>query len=407
MKKSHILKVWNNIEFKLYVPEKINADNKIEVHFPFLNPDTGKNKNIKKSSGIDRYATEKVYTQQAGVLIDTLIELLDKGWNPISNSYPDYVKLSPHSTMKECIAAWLKLRKSDYENDIIQKGELDTTQFVFTYYQSFLKRNNLLFEKPAFFTVNDINAFMRKVEKTRKLSKPTYNSYLHRLKFFYKYLFNERVVTYNPCTAAHFYKTKNLKTRFEIFEPEELDHVRNLLSADRGFFDLYIAAKFLFEYNIREAEQLRIKIGWINWKKCQLHIPEKIIEQERLKNATKNGLSAIFELNDDILELISEYIGERNDKNNYLFGGHNRPSPKQMNDNFLTARWAKFRIDNDLPLKLKFYALKHTGNYENYDQIGLQKLSEIARHSSLAQTQDYVNSKLKKRIIKLEGKSQF
>jgi integrase len=249
--------------------------------------------------------------------------------------------------------------------------------------------------------------FMRHIEKKRKLGKPTYNSYLHRLKFFYKYLVNERVVNFNPCVPAHYYKTKNLKTRFQIFEPEELDHVRNLIVGDPKFADLYIACKFLFEYNIREAEQLRIKLGWINWKKCELRIPEKIIEADRERNATKNGMSAVFEIRDDLLELIAEYIGERTDKNNYLFGGHNRPSLKKMNDSFLSMRWAKFRKDYDISAKLQLYALKHTGNYENYDQIGLQKLSEIARHASISQTQEYVNSKLKKRIIKIEGKSHF
>jgi site-specific recombinase XerD len=407
MKRSRILKVWGDIDFKLYVPAHVDVNNKIEVHFPFFNPETGKNKPIKKSTGIDRYATEKIYTQQANILIESLIEMLTNGWNPITNSYPDYVKLTTQSNMKECIMTWLKYRNTDYENGVIQKPELEITGYVFAYYTAFLKRNNLLFEKPSFFSVNDINIFMRYIEKKRKLGKPTYNSYLYRLKFFYKYLVNERVISFNPCTPAHYYKIKNLKTRFEIFEPEELENIRNLMAGDPKFTDLYIACKFLFEYNIREAEQLRIKLGWINWKKSELRLPEKIIEGDREKNATKNGMGAVFELREDILELITEYIGERTDKNNYLFGGHCRPSLKKMHDSFLGMRWSKFREDYGISHKLKLYALKHTGNYENYDQIGLQRLSEIARHSSISQTQDYVNSKLKKRIIKIEGKSQF
>lgn len=67
-----------------------------------------------------------------------------------------------------------------------------------------------------------------------------------------------------------------------------------------------------------------------------------------------NGLSVIFEIKDDLLELIRvyEYTGERNDKNNYLFSGHNRPSPKQMANSFLTARRAKFRMKRMLNILL-------------------------------------------------------
>ncbi|WP_431294383.1 hypothetical protein [Pedobacter sp. P26] len=183
MKSTKVLKRWNDIEFKLYVPKKIDANNKIEVHFPFLNPETGKNKNIKKSTGIDRYASKKMYTEQASLLIDALIELLTAGWNPISDTYPDYIKLTGQSKMGECIRAWLKLRTLDFENGTISQEELNTTTFLFNFYSEFLKKNNVFLQKPSHFTVNDINFFMRTMERKRGLSPVTYNSYIYRLTF--------------------------------------------------------------------------------------------------------------------------------------------------------------------------------------------------------------------------------
>lgn len=407
MKSTGVLKIWEGITFKLYVPAKIDSNNKIEVHFLYLNQETGKNKNIKKSTGIDRHASKKVYTQQALDLVESLIELLLIGWNPIDNTYPDYVKLNVQSRISECIIAWLKLRKFDFDNGTIGQDELNATTFVFDYYVSFLRRNSMLVQKPSYFTVNDINLFMRSIEKTRSLSPVTYNSYLYRLNFFYKFLFHERIINYNPCTVAFKYRTKNLKTRFEIFEPEELAKVRGYLMNDPFFEDLLIACKFIFEYNIREAEQLRIKLDWIDWARGELTIPEKVIERDRTVNGTKNGLQAKFQLREDMLVMLAEYIGDRTEKSNFLFGGRGKPGLVQRSKQFLTNRWWLFREMYNLPKSLKLYALKHTGNYESLETVGIEKLSKMARHGSLEQTQDYVKSKLNKQVISIDGKVKF
>lgn len=407
MKLTKVLKTWNDIEFKLYVPKKIDSNNKIEVHFPFLNLETGKNKNIKKSTGIDRYASKKIYTEQANTLVEAMIELLTAGWNPISDTYPDYIKLTGQSKIGECIRSWIQLRTLDLDNEIIGQEELNTTTFLFNFYSDFLKKNNVFMQKPSHFTVNDINLFMRTMERKRGLSPVTYNSYLYRLNFFYKFLYHERVINYNPCSVAFKYKTKNLKTRFEIFEPEELQMVRELLVNTPNYRDLLIACKFLFEYNIREAEQLRIKISWINWEKGELTIPEKVIERERTINGTKNGLMAKFQLRSDMLVLLNEYIGDNDDESNFLFGGHYKPGPIQRGKQFLSNRWWRFREDFKLSKNLKLYALKHTGNYESLEAVGIEKLSKMARHASITQTQDYVKSKLNREVIKIDGKVGF
>ena len=62
--KSKVLRTWEGMIFRLYVPKIIDKNNKIEVHFTYTSPD-GVKKQIKQSSGIDRFAKVQVYTKQA------------------------------------------------------------------------------------------------------------------------------------------------------------------------------------------------------------------------------------------------------------------------------------------------------------------------------------------------------
>lgn len=404
--RSTLLKTWNEYEFKLFTPTSINKNNKIEVHFNFFNQETGKNKQIKRSTGIDRYAKPKVYTQQANDLIEVLIEYLKNGYNFINGCYPDHVKLTPQSNIGECIKTWLKLRAKDKEDGVIKQGELDITGYVFDYFEAYLKRNNHLFEKPSYFTVNDINNFMRKIEKSRRLSAFTYNSYQSRLTFFFDYLINERVTVYNPSTKAYRYKTRNMKTRYEEFDAATLNKIQTLIKSDPKFADLHIASKLLYEYSIREVEQLRIQLSWIDFKTGILSLPEKTIEDGKEVSATKNGIAAKFKLEPDMIDLLLPYIGVRDAKENFLFGGHNRPSLKRMSDSFLTLRWAKFREVYGLSKSLKMYALKHTGNYDSLDTMRPDQLSTINRQIDDKSIQTYIK-KRKEDLIELGDKKRF
>jgi integrase len=405
MNRSRIIKIWNEIEFRLYVPKTIDKNNKIEVQFPYFCPNLGKNKIIKKSTGIDRYAKPKIYIQQANDLIGVYIDILSKGYNPIDGTFPDYVRLSPQSSIMDCIVRWLEKREADVESKVIKPAELEITQFVFDYYQKFLKKNSILLEKPSSFTSNDITLFMRNIEKNRKLSKVTYNAYLSRLSFFYKYLVNERLLDYNPCGNVERYKTKKLKTRFKIFEDDELATVKNLLETDKEYQDLLIAVNLLYGYRIRLAEQLRIQLGWIDWKKSLLILPET--DEVSKENTTKNGIEATFELSGSILKLLENYIGDKKDKKLFLFGGHGKLSLEARHKEFLTGRWRRFRLKHNLPKHLKLYALKHTSNYNSVDKYGLQKLSFINRQEDPQQIRTYIDSKYLNRVIKIDEEDHF
>lgn len=407
--KARILKSWNDTTFRLFVPKTIDKNNKIEVHFNFFDSNNGKNKQIKKSNGIDRYASEKNYIEQANLLVDSLIELLKKGWNPITNEMPDHNKLNANSNTNDCINSWLEVRESDKEAKKIQADELKTTKMVLEYFVKYLKRNHLLFEKPAILTKTDIDQFMRWFEKNRKFEKPTYNSYLYRLSYFFKYIITERVISHNPAHGAFKYKTKQLETRNKIFNEVELADVKAKLESQPKYKDLKLAINLLYTYRIRGAEQLRIKIGMFDFKQNLLLLPTQVEENGEMVNMTKNGMAAAFKLSDDVVEMVIDYIGDDNMKNKhfYLFGGHNKPKEKKCNKQFITNLWTKFKTEFDLPEHLKWYALKHTSNSKTLLTTGSDQLSIINRHLDANQINTYTAEMRRKQIIEVDDSHKF
>ena len=91
----------------------------------------------------------------------------------------------------------------------------------------------------------------------------------------------------------------------------------------------------------------------------------------------------------------------------FLFGGHGKAGKKQLDDQFFSSRWNMFKQDYKLPEHLKFYALKHTSNYNSYTILGADGLMQVNRHASPSQSYDYVKSKERLRVIEVDESQHF
>jgi integrase len=289
-----------------------------------------------------------------------------------------------------------------------------------------LTKNHQENEHPDIFTRNDIDRFMRIIEKDTMtynprfnvdgtikdkvipLSPVSYNLYLSRLAFFYEFLVIERVCVYNACKGAHRYKISNLKTRYTIFEDDELETVRELLKSSPDYLDMLLSSHLLYSYRIRFKEQLKIRVGWIDFKTGILSLPERTIEHGKVVKTTKNGNSATFQLSERLLKMIKSYLGSNiKERDFFLFGGKNESGSRQKSNSYFSKKWEIFKRDNNLPDHLKFYALKHTSNYNSFEQLGIEGLSQINRHKKISQTQAYINSKLSKKTIIINSENEF
>lgn len=422
MKQNNIIKRWEGIDFKITIPAKPDKNNKAEVYFSVINPLTGKNKQIKKSNGIDRYADVPTILNQAKELVNELIDLMKIGYDPITGKLPDYVKLTSNSKMLVCLETYVKEKELQFDRKQLHLQELTTIKSVTQHFIDWLNKNNLLNNKPDSLNTNDINAFMREVEKQRlvkdkssgnkvlskkKLSPRTFNNYISRISNFYNYLLSERVTNFNPVTYAFRYNTKQLDTHYTFFADDELATVKEFLKSPK-FTDLSIAVSLLYNYRVRGAEQQRIKIKDINFETSVLTLHGVTIDEDGfLVENTKNGQEAFIKISPAVIADIKSYIGNNTNGELYLFGGHNRPSMKKVSNQFHTNKWSKFRKTFNLPKTLKFYALKHTSNSNQFESVGVEGLMKINRHTSPNQTFDYIKNTLKKQVIIVNESDEF
>ncbi|MGF7075355.1 site-specific integrase [Mucilaginibacter sp. 3215] len=392
-----LLATFEGIEFNLYIPVIRDKDNKPFVYFNFLNPETNKNKKITKSVGLDRQGDVKTLKKQGKALADDLIDLLSKGWNPVSGTFND-LPITPLSPIVECMTYWLKTRVEDNTLKRIGDTALKNNTFLINYLRKWLTAKNFLYRKANTFTYLDIDNFLQTTAQERGWGKVTYNVYRTDLSTMFKFLVVKKICKENPVTGSEKKNTKNDDSRFVIYKEDELKQVVKLLAADESFKELYIGSKILYYLNIRPIEMTRILVKDIDFEK-------RILSLDHTR--TKNEQDAKWQLNDELFMLLDELVANQ-PKDYFVFGKHNKPRPTQAHTDFFGQRWRAFRKKYNLSDHLKYYALKHSADwYDLEDGLSLQKISERNRHANPTVTVAYVEQRLNKKIIQPSTSSKF
>jgi integrase len=136
----------------------------------------------------------------------------------------------------------------------------------------------------------------------------------------------------------------------------------------------------------------------VDWIKRTLILPP---------HKTKNESEAIFQLNDEMYDLLEKLVGNAPDEN-FIFGHRCKTSPKQIDEQYFTQKFRYFRIKYSISTKLKFYALKHSSNfYDLEDGASFYSIMEKNRHASLQVTNDYIRNRLLKKIVKPTINNRF
>lgn len=391
---SIIIRVWEQYEFKLFPGSKTT---KPYVYFQFLNPVTNKEERIRKLTGLKKGTSVANLKKIAKGIVDELIELLLKGWNPINNNF-NGLTITPLSPIIHCTGHWLKERSNKLKIKAIKPKTLANNIFLMDYFTKWLEANSFQFRKPSSFTRIDVDNFLQTTAFDRKWGKVSYNCYRTDLGTFFNYLKITKVITENP---VPFSEKKNLKrdsTRFVIYEESELADVVKKLANDTSFFELYVASKLVYYFNIRPVEITRIQVKNIDFDKRILTLPAE---------KTKNENEGKWLLNDELYFLLEDLVANA-PADYFAFGGWNRPKPIQLSKDFFGARWRIFREKYNIPPRLKFYALKHTSNYYDLqDGASFEEIRQRNRHANLQVTTLYIRERLFKNIIKPSGSNRF
>ena len=394
--KSIFLKSWENIDFKLKI-EPVGSSNKTRVEFNFLNPETGKNERIKKSTNLAKYKTEKQIVKAANCLVEDIIDLLSQGWSPLTGAIQK-ASLTKQSNIGDCITEYNAYRKTKFENNAITKSRFITSNIAIKHFSNWINENGFQFRKPASFTLIDISNFFDSASSTNNWGKETFNTYRSDIKSFWIYLKELRVVdNYDFISKVPHKNTRKDSSMYKVYTEEELEIINKILANDPAYKSLYLASKLLYYYNIRLEEQLKLQIKDYNPKTKLLTLPP---------SKAKNGDEAAFELDSDTAELLESTIAGY-PAEYYFINLNNRPRQVRLAYGAIGQRWRKLRKKYDISDNLKFYALKHSSSYYALaDGESLPALQQRLRHILESTTRRYTG-KLNLNVIKGSTNKRF
>ncbi|MGY4536659.1 hypothetical protein ACVW0P_001073 [Mucilaginibacter sp. UYNi724] len=210
---SVVIQTWGDYEFKLFPGTKSTKPN---VNFLFLNPDTGKNERQRKLTGLKPGSNITVLKKDAKDVVAALINLLSKGWNPISGTFND-LPITPLSPIKDCIPYWLKQRELKVENQAMKLKALKMNQYLMAFFTEWLTDRKYLMRKPSNFTKIDIDHFLEHTALKRKWGKVSYNCYRVDLGTFFNFLVTLKIADENPVQLSSKKNTKRDSSRFKIY----------------------------------------------------------------------------------------------------------------------------------------------------------------------------------------------
>ena len=395
-KHSQLIHIWEDYEFYLSIPKTFTGSNKPFVYFYYLNPKTNKTERIRKYIGKNDGNTKQIRLEAKKLILD-IVSLLIEDWNPLTNEQNDST-LDQKSSIEACIVYWISKREEALNNEAIAKKTLKNNKILMMHLRSFLDKNNLLHTKAQSISNIQIKEFLDAKAFERNWGKVSYNTYLIDIKTFFNYLKDLKVIKDNPCDRVAKKNTRNDSTRFKVFEKEELLKVSTLLSADKRFYGLHVASKFLFKYNIRPLELTRLQIDDVDLINESLTIPH---------TKTKNGNEARFRLDREMIDLLNVLISDC-PQNWFIFGGRNKPSKQQVCADYFGQSWRFFKKKYNLPNHLKLYALKHTSNYYDIESgASYEEIRQRNRHANLQVTTLYIKERLFKNEIKPSNSKLF
>ena len=378
-KKSELIKQWDGFKFKLYIAAP-NTKAKTHLYFNYPNPATGKNEVIRNGRDLTGKLTQKELYKNAEILADSYIDLLREGWSPFNPT--EKKVLTSTSSISDCITHYLTIRKTEYDNDAISKNRYDSINIVLgKWFTEWLKKNNYQFRKPSSFTYTDFKNFFDTYIKARRWGKETQNTYRDVIKMFYIFLKEEKVVDdYFAIAKIEYKNTRNDSTHFKIFQEDELELVNKLVRADKAYFNLFLGAKLLYNYNIRLEEQLKFQIEDYDYDTKILTLPA---------DKTKNGEEARFQLSGEEVKLLEDHI-EGYPKKYYIYGKSAKPDVKRFAYGYFGQKWRKFREQYNIPDRLKIYALKHSSSFYALDDgVPIPELQKRLRHVLESTTRRY------------------
>lgn len=244
------------------------------------------------------------------------------------------------------------------------------------------------------FSKSDVREFMSWLKDHEKLANKTINDYKILLGTLYEEIIDKYEIEAKNC----FRRVKCLKLQTQHYKPHPLQ--LRLLEADKlpKFNNLlYLYMQTIFHTFARCNETRLIKRINVDFESNTITIPA---------TDAKVSIERQCIIPTRLRELFISHGVQELPPDAYIFSlvpDHSEP----VENAYMRLQWDKFRKIHDIPNIYKIYGMKHTGSKLNAKIHAAPLIQKQAGHSSLQQTQDYIDIDMNDMKIMAENFASF
>lgn len=366
--------MWSELTIYPKNPKPSDMHKKWRVRFRFFY--AGKWHQISRK-GKGKYSINSIsnYKERLALANDTKTVLkrrLEKGWNPVLNTYP---AKSQKEIDLERLQQMSFAEALDFAKDQLKKQWKHKTQQDYSSKIKHLKaacENVGIFKEIKDFRKADFKLILEQVLEDRKLGSDGYNGY----RTFLSGLVGELV----EWDAMESNLIRDIKTRETLkkvaHRPPTQDQRVTIVSYIKEHYRQYFRfICILYGCGIRPKEITQIRIKHLHKLEGIFRLPAEI---------TKNGVESDVAIPDWVLDLLMEMKLEKYDPEYYIFSGRNNmflPGKFKMHSNSTTEWWKKI-VKKGLKIDVNQYSLK---KLSADDLVRLQRREGADKLLSLAQ----------------------
>lgn len=341
-----------------------NLDQQWFVYYYFEHPETGKMVRFRKWIS-NRIKTKTGRRDKAHDLIKHINTRLKQGWNPYSESEARL------TNTEEAFKFALSVKSAS-----IGKRAKQTYRSITGMFLKYLDDNNLSNLEIGEINYKIVQEFFDQSMIYETIKARTYNNRVTALKTIFNFLQKREYISFNPVDKVE--KLREPDPEIISYTKSELELIR--LELPKYDYNLFVISQLIFYCFIRPAEIVRLQFKDIAWDHQLIIIPG---------SKSKNKKSEVITMPDQLIENLKDWNRNHN-RELFIFSRKLQPGFKEIAPTRIAEAWKAF--SDKYKLGKGIYALKHTGNGMAFDLgFNSRDIQLQNRHSSLEQTQQYLN----------------
>jgi integrase len=343
---------------------------------------SGKKIPCRFSKGINNLPrNERIHQARAKAYV--LWEALQKGWNPLKEKYPNWLKDETAAPLSFSQALQVAM---DLKRPALSKYSVYDYEGCVRFMNEAARDNGHHDTDIQKIERRDIRMIIATAKELNEWSSNARNKYLTILKALLSVLVDEDRLKYNP---AHGIKNEvsTPGNGYKRLTDEQKEKIAiHLLDKAPDYFEYLM---FIYQSGIRRKELLMIKLSDINLQRRQITIRPEVAKTNRERTVP---------ITDDLFEILIRRQVFQLPQSYFLFSSDKfMPGEKPYHPNTPTLWWRKLvqdPVDNGgLGIDCKMYSLKHKGADDKIEAgMDLDVLRTLYGHRSKQMTEIYARA---------------